>query len=212
MELARASEMNVALIEWVLDRLRLSLRNWRGAGLHPVPIGIGVSLANLPLNELSHLVSAAISGGMEPRHLTLELQHLGGENRLPEADAKAIAALRKKGVRLSLDRFGSTTSVSHLRMLKCDEIKIDASLAQDLDDATNQAMLLGIGDFARRLSLACIACGVDTASRLAFLKKNGWQQGQGRHFGEPLGAVAFAAQWLSRTGKPQRAEVSSGFL
>jgi diguanylate cyclase (GGDEF)-like protein len=212
MDLARASEMNVALIEWVLERLRLSLRNWRAAGLHPVPIGIGASLANLPLTELSHLVSAAITGGLEPRHLTLELQHLGGENRLPDADAKAIAALRKKGVRLSLDRFGSITSVAHLRMFKCDEIKIDASLVQELEDAASQAMLLGIGDFARRLNLACIACGVDTASRLAFLKKNGWQQGQGRHFGEPLGAVPFAAQWLARTGKPQRAEVSGGLL
>jgi diguanylate cyclase (GGDEF)-like protein len=204
MELARASEMNVALFEWVLDRLRLSLRNWGVAGLHPVPIGIGVSLANLRLTELSHLVAAAIAGGLEPRCLTLELQHLGAEASLPDAEAKSMVALRKKGVRLSLDRFGATTSVAQLRMLKCDEIKIDASLAQELDDATGGAMLLGIGDLARRLNLACIACGVDSASRLAFLKKNGWQQGQGRHFGEPLGAVAFAAQWLLRTGKPQR--------
>jgi hypothetical protein len=53
---------------------------------------------------------------------------------------------------------------------------------------------------------------VDTASRLALLHKHRWQRGQGRHFGEPLGAVAFAAQWLSRTGKAQPAEVSSGFF
>ena len=210
MELARASEMNVGLFEWVLERLRLSLRNWRGAGLQPVPIGIGVSLANLRLTEMSHLVAAAIAGGLEPRHLTLELQHLGGEARLPDAEARSIVALRRKGVRLSLDRFGASTSVAHLRMLKWDEIKIDASLAQELDDATSEAMLLGIGDLARRLGLACVACGVDTAPRLAFLRKNGWQQGQGRHFGAPLGAVAFAAQWLARTGKPERAQLSGG--
>lgn len=211
MDLARASEMNVALVEWVLDRLRQSVRNWRGAGLHPVPVGIGASLANLRLVELGHLVSAAVAGGLEPQQLTLELQHLGGDSRLPDADAKAIALLRKKGVRLSLDRFGSITSVAHLRMFQCEEIKIDASFVQQLEkDARTQAMLLGMGDLARRLNLDCIAPGVGSSSALTFLRKNGWQQGQGRLFGEPLASVPFAAQWLSRTGKPQRAELPLG--
>ncbi|KQT11039.1 GGDEF/EAL domain-containing response regulator [Ramlibacter sp. Leaf400] len=211
MDLARASEMNVALVEWVLDRLRQSVRNWRGAGLHPVPVGIGASLANLRLVELGHLVSAAVASGLEPQQLTLELQHLGGDSRLAEPDAKAIAMLRKKGVRLSLDRFGSVTSVAHLRMFQCEEIKIDASFVQQLEkDARTQAILLGMGDLARRLNLDCIAPGVGSSPALAFLRKNGWQQGQGRLFGEPLAAVPFAAQWLTRTGKPQRAELPLG--
>jgi EAL domain-containing protein (putative c-di-GMP-specific phosphodiesterase class I) len=65
-------------------------------------------------------------------------------------------------------------------------------------------MLLGIGDFARRLKLNCVACGVQTASQLAFLKKNGWEQGQGPLFGEPLSGLNFAAKWLARGLKPHR--------
>ncbi|WP_167772705.1 EAL domain-containing protein [Ramlibacter henchirensis] len=208
LDLARGSEMNVALIEWVLDRLRLSAGKWRASGLQPVPVGIGASLANLPLTELSHLVSAAIAGGLEPRQLTLELQHLGGDHRLHDADEKAIVALRRKGVRLALDRFGSITSVADVRLITCDEIKVDASFAHQVENnPLNQAMLLGIGDFARRLNLTCVACGVDTGSRLSFLRKNGWQQGQGRVFGKPLAAVPFAAQWLSKSGRSQRVEL-----
>ena len=116
-----------------------------------------------------------------------------------------MAGLRKKGVRLAMDRFGRISSVAHLRKLMCDEIKVDASFIRDLEqDATVQAMLLGVGDLARRLKLACVACSVDTPAQLNFLRKNGWDQGQGKLFGEPANGLAFAAKWLTRSGKPQR--------
>jgi EAL domain-containing protein (putative c-di-GMP-specific phosphodiesterase class I) len=114
-------------------------------------------------------------------------------------------ALRKKGVRLAMDRFGNSASVAHLRKLMCDEIKVDASFVRDLEqDSAVQAMLLGMGDIARRLRLACVACSVDSSAQLNFLRKNGWDQGQGKLFGEPIQGLAFAAKWLTRSGKPQR--------
>jgi EAL domain-containing protein (putative c-di-GMP-specific phosphodiesterase class I) len=205
MDLAGSSEMDVALTEWVFEQLRRHIKNWRAAGLQPVPLGVTASLANMNPRDLSHLVNAAITGGIEPRHLSLELQQVGALENLPARDAAAIVALRKKGVRLALDRFGARSSVAQLRRLMCDEIKIDPSFVRDLEkDAAVQAMLLGMGDLARRLRLTCVASGVDTPQQLAFLKKNGWDQGQGLVFGEPLTGLAFAARWLTRSGKPQR--------
>jgi diguanylate cyclase len=205
MDLAGTSEMDVALTEWLFEQMRKHVKNWRAAGLQPVPMGIKASLANMRPSDLSHLVNAAIAGGMDARHITLELQHVSAIDNLPAKEAAAMTTLRKKGMRLSLDRFGSIASVAHLRKLMCDEIKVDASFVRDLEkDAVVQAMLLGIGDLARRLRLNCVACGVDTAAQLAFLKKNGWDQGQGRLFGEPQSGLAFAAKWLTRSGKPQR--------
>jgi diguanylate cyclase (GGDEF)-like protein len=205
MDLAGSSEMDVALTEWAFEQMRKHVKNWRAAGLQPVPTGVKVSLANMRPSDLGHLVSAAIAGGMEPRHLSLELQQAGAIQNLPAKEVAVMAALRKKGVRLAIDRFGASASVGHMRKLMCDEIKIDASFVRDLEqDATVQAMVLGMGDLARRLRLNCVACAVDTAPQLAFLRKNGWDQGQGRLFGEPLSGLAFAAKWLTRSGKPQR--------
>jgi diguanylate cyclase (GGDEF)-like protein len=205
MDLAGSSEMDVALTEWAFEQMRKHVKNWRAAGLQPVPTGVKVSLANMRPSDLGHLVSAAIAGGMEPRHLSLELQQAGAIQNLPAKEVAVMAALRKKGVRLAIDRFGASASVGHMRKLMCDEIKIDASFVRDLEqDATVQAMVLGMGDLARRLRLNCVACAVDTAPQLAFLRKNGWDQGQGRLFGEPLSGLAFAARWLTRSGKPQR--------
>ena len=78
-----------------------------------------------------------------------------------------MQALRKRGVRLALDRFGHTASIAHLRKLMCDEIRVDPSFLADLQqDAAVQAMLLGIGDLARRLRVPCGAGGVDTQAQL----------------------------------------------
>lgn len=205
MDLAGSSEMDVALIEWVFEQLNKHAKTWRAAGLGPVPTGVKVSLANMRPTDLGHLVNAALASGIDPRHLTLELQHVSALDNLPAREATSITALRKKGVRIALDRFGSTASISHLRKLACDEIKVDGSFVRDLDrDAVVQALILGIGDVARRLKFTCVACGVDTAQQLAFLKKNGWDQGQGRFFGEPQSGLNFAARWLTRGGKPLR--------
>lgn len=208
MDLAGSSEMDVALTEWVFEQMRKHVKNWRAAGLQPVPTGVKASFANMHPRDLVHLVNAALAGGIDPRTLTLDLANLSGLQDLPAKDGAAILGLRKKGVRLALDRFGCHTSVAHLRQLACDEIKVDASFMQDIEkDANLQAMLLGLGDLARRLRLNHVACGVDTPQKHEFLKKHGWDRAQGRLFGEPLAGLAFAAKWLARGGKPQRALV-----
>jgi diguanylate cyclase (GGDEF)-like protein len=205
MDLAGTSEMDVALMEWVFDQLRKNMKTWAAAGLQAVPVGVKASLANLHPRDLSHLVNAVVAGGVEPRHLTLELQQVAALENLPSKDSAALALLRKKGVRVALDRFGSSASVVHLRKLACDEIKIDESFVRDLaGDAAVQAMVLGMGDLARRLKLSCVAPGVNTPQQMAFLKKNGWDQGQGALFGDRLNGLAFAARWLTRTGKRVR--------
>jgi diguanylate cyclase (GGDEF)-like protein len=205
MDLASTSEMDVALFEWVFEQIRKHARNWRAAGLQPVPISVKTSLANMNPRDMGHLMDAAIGGGLDPKFVVLDLQHVSALDSLSSRDAAAIAALRKKGVRLALDRFGAGASVAHLRKLDCDEIKVCESFLRDMEkDGRQQAMLLGIGDFARRLKLNCVACGVQTASQLSFLKKNGWEQGQGPLFGEPLSGLNFAARWLARGAKGQR--------
>ena len=209
MDLAGSSEMDVVLTEWLFEVMMKHLKNWRTAGLQPVPVAIKVSLANLRPTDVGHLVNAALAGGVDAHNLTLELQQVSALDNLPAKETAAIAGLRKRGVRLALGRFGGSASISHLRQLPCDEIMVDPSIVSALErDPTAQAMLLGIGDLARRLKLSCVAGGVETAQQLAFLKKNGWEQGQGRLFSEPLTSLAFASRWLTRGGKTVRASVS----
>ena len=56
---------------------------------------------------------------------------------------------------------------------------------------------------------ASVSCdsGERTIKAAAFLKKNGWDQGQGPLFGARENGLAFAARWLTRSGKPLRVPV-----
>jgi EAL domain-containing protein (putative c-di-GMP-specific phosphodiesterase class I) len=185
--------------------MRKHVTTWRAAGLQCVPVAMTASLANMRPSDVARLVNAVLAGDLQPRDLLLVLGQVRAIEHLPAPEAAAIAALRRSGVRVALDRFGCVASVAHVRKLMCDELRLDASLARDLEtDATSRAILLSIGDLARRLQVACIACGIESTEQLVFLKKHGWEQGQGRLFGEPLNSVAFAAKWLARGGRPPK--------
>lgn len=206
MDLAGRSEMDVALTEWAIDHARRHVRNWRVAGLQPVPLAIKASLAHMQARDLIHLLQAAISSGIDAGLLSLDLQQADDMAALTAKDQAAIASLRRKGVRLILDRFGGRRgTLGHLRQLPYDELKVDGMLLQGVEsDPFLQAMLLGINDLAKRLRLASVACGVDTPQKLDFVRKHGWDRAQGAWFGESQDGLAFAAKWLTRSGRPQR--------
>ncbi|WP_427911372.1 EAL domain-containing protein [Ramlibacter sp. MMS24-I3-19] len=203
-ELAARSEMDVALTEWAFEQMGRHVKNWRAAGLTPVPVSMTASLASMLPSEIATLVTSALGSGLEPRDITLVLDNVRGVESLPARELAAIAGLRTRGVRVAVAHLGSGTSLSHLRALACDEVRIDPSFLEGLDsDPALQAMLLGVGDLARRLRLKCVACGIDSAAQLAVLKAQGWDRGQGRLFGSPVSGLAFAGKWLTK-GKPRQ--------
>ncbi|MFL6695008.1 MAG: EAL domain-containing protein [Ramlibacter sp.] len=170
MELAGSSEMDVALTEWSFEQMRKHVTTWRAAGLQCVPVAMTASLANMRPSDVARLVNAVLAGDLQPRDLLLVLGQVRAIEHLPAPEAAAIAVLRRSGVRVALDRFGCVASVAHVRKLMCDELRLDASLARDLEtDATSRAILLSMGDLARRLQVACIACGIESTEQLAFL-------------------------------------------
>jgi diguanylate cyclase (GGDEF)-like protein len=198
MTLAESAETQTALLEWLLDELRQDCIAWKTSGLPGLRASVKASLAHLQPLHLAHIVETALSSGLDAGSLSLDLKPASALDAA-ERDWACLAELRGHGVRFCLDGFGVTGTVSHLRRLGFDELKADASFMRDLkDDAASGTMLLGMGDFARRMRMHCIAGAVDDAAQLGFLKKHQWQMAEGRAVGEPLPAGAFAASWLRR--------------
>ncbi|HEY1230686.1 MAG TPA: GGDEF domain-containing phosphodiesterase, partial [Ramlibacter sp.] len=207
LELAARSEMDVALTEWAFEQMGRHVKNWRAAGLTPVPVSLSASLASMLPSEIATLVNSALASGLEPRDIALVLDHVRGVENLPARELAAIAGLRTRGVRVAVANLGSGTTLSHLRTLACDEVRVEPSFLEGIEkDSMLQAMLLGIGDLARRLRLKCVACGIDNSAQLAILKAQGWDRGQGRLFGSPVSGLAFAGKWLTK-GKPKQIPV-----
>ena len=173
---------------WVIrraldDRVRLGIEAWPD-------LAVSVNVSARQLSEDGFL--ATLSDLMQerdfpPRLLQLELTESAFiEN--PERIVALIGELRRLGVRVFIDNFGTGyASLSYLKNLPVDGIKIDHAFVQDLPtDRGNAAIVQAITTMAAKLGLQAMAEGVETAAELRGLRSLDCHRVQGALIAEPL--------------------------
>jgi EAL domain-containing protein (putative c-di-GMP-specific phosphodiesterase class I) len=123
------------------------------------------------------------------------------------ATVNRLQALRDIGVRISIDDFGiGYSSLSYLKRLPVDTLKIDLSFVSYLheysDDAAICAAMLAM---LCKFGLAVVAEGVELQDQLDFLSQHALQHIQGYLFSKPLPADAFEAMVRGHSGMAARA-------
>jgi len=108
-----------------------------------------------------------------------------------EGAQEILGALRKAGVRIVLDNFGTgQSSLTGLYRLPFSEIKVDHSLIADVPRERDARVIIkAIVNLAHGLGLAACAEGVETAQMLDFVRSAGFDSAQGRLFCEPVAAA-----------------------
>jgi diguanylate cyclase (GGDEF)-like protein len=98
-----------------------------------------------------------------------------------------LTGLRNQGVVVTLDDFGmGYSSLSQLRMLPFDRLKIDRSFIRDLKhDDTNAKLVGAIISMGVGLELPLVAEGIENDAILKTLRGMGQLKGQGYHYGRP---------------------------
>ncbi|WP_146149434.1 bifunctional diguanylate cyclase/phosphodiesterase [Kineococcus rhizosphaerae] len=163
--LAERSHAIVGLTHWVLGTAAAQCAAWRAAG-HDVTVSVNVSPVVLGEPSLVNAVRRAIAeNGLERGVLTLEVTEtaLLGD---PDGVGAVLTALRAAGARVSLDDFGTGyTSLTMLRRLQVDELKIDRSFVVAAPQApVDAAIVRALADLAHRLSMEVVAEGVEDAA------------------------------------------------
>ncbi len=134
---------------------------------------------------------------VRPQRLTLEvLESIMVDNQEPML--RQLARLRKLGVKVSIDDFGTGfSSLSYFRDLPADEIKIDKSFVMPmLKSGKDHAIVKAVIDLAHNFSLRVVAEGVEdqkTAKRLAELNCDVLQ---GYVFDKPLPVADFEKRYV----------------
>jgi diguanylate cyclase (GGDEF)-like protein len=118
-----------------------------------------------------------------------------------ETARSILTALQSSGINVSLDDFGTGyASLSHLRELKFDKIKIDRSFVQSMQtDPESEKIVDAILGLTKNLNLPTVAEGIEDASTLLRLAAKGCEFGQGYYFGKATNAAGAMDVLMERT-------------
>jgi diguanylate cyclase (GGDEF)-like protein len=161
----------------------------------PLTISVNVSPNCLLDESFAARVSAALAEyRLPPGLLRLELT----ESAMMTDPIHALAVLRqlrRDGVQVSIDDFGTGfSSLSQLKRLTADELKIDRTFVKDLASDADDAMLVRSAiDLAHNLGLFVTAEGVEDFAALTMLRDLGCDFAQGFALARPVPADRLAA-------------------
>ncbi|WP_018716382.1 sensor domain-containing protein [Arhodomonas aquaeolei] len=190
--LAEQTGLIVAIGAQLRRRAAHQARAWAEQG-YPLRMAVNISPLELEAPRFAEEILATIdSGGLDPAQLELEITE-GTFMRDPERNAATLSRLRSAGVHITIDDFGiGYSSLSHLKCLPVDTLKLDRSLINQVDeDAHEAAIVQAVLALADRLSLNVIAEGMETASQAAALDALGCTLHQGFHYAHPVQPEAF---------------------
>ncbi|MFE9560039.1 EAL domain-containing protein [Streptomyces sp. NPDC006487] len=186
------------LTRYVLDTAVAQAAAWHKEGL-AVPVSVNISPTDALVPGFCADVRACLRRhGLPGRALTVEVTESASVPDVP-ALAAALAELRGQGVRISLDDFGTGhSSITRLRELPVDELKIDRSFVSRMaDDPRDAAVIRCSVGLAHSLGLGVVAEGVETRTDLRLLECMGVTVIQG-WFVSPALAATEATGWLRR--------------
>jgi EAL domain-containing protein (putative c-di-GMP-specific phosphodiesterase class I) len=187
--IAEHSGLIMEIGAWVVQTACEQLKAWQSHhGFSDIHLSVNVSARQFrQLDFVEKVLDVIQSTGIRPELLKLELTESLVLDSLESSIVK-MQALRDAGVKISLDDFGTgQSSLSYLKRLPLDQLKIDQSFVRDLPaDAGDAAIVKTIIAMAKNLGMEVIAEGVETEEQRAFLEQNGCLLYQGYLFGEPV--------------------------
>ncbi|MBP6763355.1 MAG: EAL domain-containing protein [Rubrivivax sp.] len=194
--IAEQSGLMVPLGNWVLHTACAQLALWaQRPETANLRLAVNVSASQFAQSDIvSRVLGCVAQHGANPAQLKLELTESTLAHDLEDVIAK-MTALKAHGIGFSLDDFGTGfSSLTYLRRLPLDQLKIDQSFVNNmLGSAKDAAIAQAVVTLGKSLKLEVIAEGVETVAQRAFLADLGCHSYQGYLFSRPLPVVQFDA-------------------
>lgn len=191
--LAEQTGLIVEIGGWVLEQTCQLLTSLPLRGLLPVRISVNLSAIEFRHPDLLEKIADILARtGVNTDFVELELTEsvaIGDTTSCVER----MNRLKGLGLKLAMDDFGTGfSSLSYLKELPLDVLKIDQSFVRHLETQENsQAIVKAIIALADGLGMETIAEGVETQAQVDFLKQNHCSHFQGFFFSRPLPAEDF---------------------
>ena len=175
--------------EWVINTSCRQLAAWqRQFELPDLSIAINLSPQQLMHQRLVDIVSKALADtALDPGCIDLEIGD-GDIVRQRTVELENLQRLRKLGVRISLDHFGTRdVSFESLDNGFIDSFVLDQSLIHDIEDnGSHQRIVRAAIAMAQGLDIEVAAEGVETLTQLDFLRSCNCDLAQGFLISRPM--------------------------
>lgn len=196
--LAERSGSITLLTAWVIEEVMRQWREWSGRGLH-VQVSLNIATEDLIDPQLPARVRELLVKYQVPaEQLIFEITE-SGVMLNPEIALQVLHGLRECGISLSVDDFGTGySSLAQLKRMPVQELKIDQSFIRDLDDASEDAVIVrSTIEMSHSLGLKVVAEGVELERSLQLLARWNCDTAQGYLISRPLAAQVFET-WMAQ--------------
>ncbi|MGW1108674.1 putative bifunctional diguanylate cyclase/phosphodiesterase [Streptomyces sp. NPDC002540] len=188
LRVAEDSDRTAELGRWLLEEAVEQAADRARAG-HPVCVAVRISARRLldkgmPFGSIEALLTRhSLPSG------ALMIEVSDSDPRIPFDELEQrLVALRRLGVRIALDGFGSGyAAINALRRLPIDVLKLDRGLVEGVvESARLHKITSGLLRIACDLGMQSVADGVDVPEQVLALRAMGCTHGQGMAFSGPL--------------------------
>jgi EAL domain-containing protein (putative c-di-GMP-specific phosphodiesterase class I) len=181
---------------WVIQTASRQLAGWqRRFELPDLSVAINLSSQQLVHTRLVEIVAKALAdNALDPGCIELEIND-GDVVRQRAAELETLRGLRRLGVRLSLDHFGTRdVSFESLDNGFIDSFVLDQTLISDVaENGSHQRIVRAAIAMAQGLDIEVAAEGVETITQLEFLKSCNCNLAQGFLIARPMQPEKVAA-------------------
>ncbi len=202
---AESMGLILPLGQWVLECACARLHAWAARPeMAALTLAVNVSAHQfLQGTFVSQVLQALAQSGARAERLKLELTESVLVSNVEDIIQKMVA-LKAHGVSFSLDDFGmGYSSLSYLKRLPLDQLKIDQEFVRDMlvdpNDAAIAKMVIALGD---SLALEVIAEGVESEAQRDFLAHHGCYTYQGYLYSPPVPLAQFEQRVTDAATKP----------
>lgn len=193
-DVAETSDLATELGQWVMGEATRAYSRWieEDPSLD-IELRVNISPSQLLDSNFLDIVAATLRISSVPvSKLCLEITE-NAVVRDTARTAEVLAELRKTGVKVAVDDFGTGfSSLVHLKILPIDAVKIDREFVTHLaDNPSDRAIVSAVASLSRAFGLELIAEGVETADARAALLQLGCSRAQGYYFSKPVSEAKF---------------------
>ncbi|WML44723.1 bifunctional diguanylate cyclase/phosphodiesterase [Neobacillus sp. PS3-40] len=191
--IAEETNLIIPIGAWVVNTACKQNKEWQKCGYPPICVSVNISIQQFKQPNFIETVQNALKESeLDPKYLKLEITEslfLGDKRE----NIEKLEKLKKLGVKISLDDFGSGySSLSYIRYIPIDELKVDKSFIQDVPNKSkDEAIIKTIIELANSLDVKVVCEGIEKKEQADFLKQTHCDAIQGFYFSVPLKSEDF---------------------